>query len=82
MTADGAIAEARRRFLSEIFDEVRATSGWTGCERLAGRVMKAMADVPREKFVGKNDHGRAYLNRPLQIGFVPMVHGLKDRESS
>ena len=69
MIVDPAIVKARQRLLAEISDQVRATSGWTGRERLAPRVMKAFAEVPRENFVGDSDYDCAYLNRPLRIGF-------------
>ena len=39
-----------------------------GREAFAARVMQAMRDVPREKFVPPNMQGAAFENGPLPIG--------------
>ena len=59
---------ALRRLLERIDDEMHQTAGWTGRDRLAPEVRRAMEHVPREAFVPPEHQGAAYDNRPLPIG--------------
>jgi len=54
--------------LHDIETEVRYTRELIGREAFAPRVMQAMAEVPREKFVPPNMQGAAFENGPLPIG--------------
>lgn len=58
-----------KRLLDEIQSEAAFTAGFTGREKFAERVMQAMADVPREKFVPVSYLPFAYDNGPLSIGY-------------
>jgi len=58
----------RQDMLSDIEAEVRYTRHMIGRDAFAARVMQAMADVPREKFVPANLRGAAFENGPLPIG--------------
>lgn len=73
-TAGSSLAEDsrrddRERLISEIEAGVRATSAEIGRDELDERVLDAMRAVKRHEFVPRNDRGRAYLNRPLPIGY-------------
>jgi protein-L-isoaspartate(D-aspartate) O-methyltransferase len=68
MSATDFTAE-RQRLLQQIAREAKETQSWTGCAALSPRVMDAVADVPREKFVAAGDEIVAYANRPLGIGY-------------
>ncbi|MDT8452862.1 MAG: protein-L-isoaspartate(D-aspartate) O-methyltransferase [Gammaproteobacteria bacterium] len=57
-----------KRLLDGIESEVRCTQNYIGKNRLDGRVMQAMATVPREKFVPKYLRISAYDDGPLPIG--------------
>ncbi|MGD8629159.1 MAG: protein-L-isoaspartate(D-aspartate) O-methyltransferase [Gammaproteobacteria bacterium] len=54
--------------LQDIETEARYTRELIGREAFAPRVMQAMAEVPREKFVPPNMQGAAFENGPLPIG--------------
>lgn len=54
--------------LSDIEAEVRYTQRYTGRRSLDPRVMRAMAEVPRERFVPENLRMMAFENGPLPIG--------------
>ncbi len=56
------------RLLADIAEETRQTRFLTGIGELDGRVMEAMAAVPRHAFVPQELHSRAYDNGPLPIG--------------
>ena len=58
----------RQDMLHDIELEVRYTRELIGREALAARVMQAMGEVPREKFVPSNMQGAAFENGPLPIG--------------
>jgi protein-L-isoaspartate(D-aspartate) O-methyltransferase len=58
----------RQDMLSDIEAEVRYTRELIGRNALAARVMQAMGEVPREKFVPSNMRGAAFENGPLPIG--------------
>jgi len=58
----------REDMLRDIEAEVRYTRQLTGREAFDARVMQAMAEVPREKFVPNNMRGSAFENGPLPIG--------------
>jgi len=55
--------------LQDIEDEVRYTSTMIGREALDPRVMRAMAQVPREAFVPAHEQLYAFANGPLPIGY-------------
>jgi len=54
--------------INEIENEVRYTYSFTGKKQLHGRVMKAMANIPRDLFVPENLRNLAFENGPLPIG--------------
>jgi protein-L-isoaspartate(D-aspartate) O-methyltransferase len=56
------------QMLADIRKEVRLTRGLTGCEAFSERVMQAMANVPRHRFVPRSLRSMAYANGPLPIG--------------
>ena len=58
----------RADMLRDIESEVRYTSQLIGRDALSARVMQAMGEVPREKFVPHNMQGAAFENGPLPIG--------------
>jgi len=55
--------------LRVIEEEARFTASDTGRKHFNERVMKAMGDVLREKFVGDIEENFAYDNGPLPIGY-------------
>jgi len=59
----------RARLLREIEHEARATAAFTGRKRLSGAVLTAMGRIPRQDYVTQEDRTRAYVNRPLPIGY-------------
>jgi protein-L-isoaspartate(D-aspartate) O-methyltransferase len=54
--------------IDDIEREVRLTSEMIGRNRLAAKVMSAMASTPRDKFIPKTQLEFAYNNGPLYIG--------------
>jgi protein-L-isoaspartate(D-aspartate) O-methyltransferase len=54
--------------LADIRRETAYTSLFTGREKLSERVMEAMSEVPREKFIPPALTERAFNNGPLPIG--------------
>lgn len=66
---DRAIArKAQQRMLHEIEAEVRATRDLIGRRALDPRIIDALQEVPRHRFVPANLFSFAYDNRPLAIG--------------
>ena len=61
-------AEQRAVLIEEIADDVRATAHYLGRRELDPRVLKALGQVERHKFVPWIDRYRAYRNQPLAIG--------------
>jgi protein-L-isoaspartate(D-aspartate) O-methyltransferase len=59
----------RAKLLREIEHDARATASFTGRTRLSGAVLTAMGRIPREHYVSDEDQTRAYINRPLPIGY-------------
>jgi protein-L-isoaspartate(D-aspartate) O-methyltransferase len=59
----------RARLLREIENDARMTASFTGRKRLSGAVLAAMGRVPRENYVPEMERERAYINRPLPIGY-------------
>jgi len=57
-----------KTLLADIEYETRATQAWTGRVALNPRVLSAMAQVPRHRFVPERHHAYAYANGPLPIG--------------
>ena len=57
------------RLLDEIENEYRITSKMTGKRKLDPRVKSALSEVPRDKFVPKDEITYAYENGPLPIGY-------------
>jgi protein-L-isoaspartate(D-aspartate) O-methyltransferase len=55
--------------IDDIEREVRLTSEMIGRNRLAAKVMSAMASTPRDKFIPKTQLEFAYNNGPLSIGY-------------
>jgi protein-L-isoaspartate(D-aspartate) O-methyltransferase len=71
--ATGASAQAplearRERMLVEIEALMQQTGGETGRSHLSERVRRAMAAVPRHRFVAEAQRDSAYADRPLPIG--------------
>ncbi len=58
-----------KRMLKDIENEAKFTASYTGRERFDERVMQAMGDVIREKFVDHIEEDFAYDNGPLPIGY-------------
>jgi len=56
------------RLLDEIESEYKYTSGMTGKDTLDPKVKAAIASVPRDKFVPKDQIESAFYNGPLPIG--------------
>jgi len=61
--------KAHKRMLKEIDREAAFTASFTGRAKFSPRVMDAMADVDREKFVSFYYTPHAYDNGPLPIGY-------------
>jgi protein-L-isoaspartate(D-aspartate) O-methyltransferase len=68
MSTDGPPSERHRRLLDEIAAEAYETREWTGRAYLADKVMRALAAVPRDRFVDAWERPFAFDNRPLGIG--------------
>ena len=66
--AQPSFDEQRTRLIEEIERDMRATSGYTGRDRLDDAVIAALSAVPRHEFVPTELRENAYLNRPLPIG--------------
>ena len=66
--AQDRYAAARENLLREIESEMRATAHETGHPALGAAVRRALASVPRERFVPTLMAELAYENRPLPIG--------------
>jgi protein-L-isoaspartate(D-aspartate) O-methyltransferase len=60
--------QQRRRMIKDIEDGVALTSNLIGKQRLDNRVMTAMRQVPREKFVPSNMRHAAFRDGALPIG--------------
>jgi len=67
-TAQIDFAAARARLVREVEDDMRATASNTGRSALSPAVHRALATVPRERFVPSSLARYAYDNRPLPIG--------------
>ena len=67
-TNDDEHQRARRQLLERVVAETRETAGSTGLYALSGRVLQAMATVPRHRFVPSEQCEWAYADRPLPIG--------------
>ncbi|MGH6635406.1 MAG: protein-L-isoaspartate(D-aspartate) O-methyltransferase [Gammaproteobacteria bacterium] len=65
--------EQRQRLLDEIKTDFAVTGVATGKPELSMAVYQAMAKVPRHEFVPAEQRSRAYLNRPLAIGYGQTV---------
>ncbi|MDE1461221.1 protein-L-isoaspartate(D-aspartate) O-methyltransferase [Spartinivicinus poritis] len=59
----------RQEMVQEIVEEVKETSYFIGKSSLYDTVMKAIATVPRHKFVPVSEQPWSYDNRPLPIGY-------------
>ncbi|MBT8148075.1 MAG: protein-L-isoaspartate(D-aspartate) O-methyltransferase [Gammaproteobacteria bacterium] len=57
-----------RQILDEIGADARFTAMYTGREQFSARVMQALGEVERDKFVPEGLRDKAYENRPLPIG--------------
>ena len=72
MTADAGAADvyaAKRQGMVDVIAALtQQTRQETGRAKLSERVMKAMATVPRHRFVPADQESYAYDNRPLPIG--------------
>ncbi|HRZ07916.1 MAG TPA: protein-L-isoaspartate(D-aspartate) O-methyltransferase [Candidatus Competibacteraceae bacterium] len=66
--SDDQHQQARQRLLERVVTETRETGRSTGLDELSGRVMQAMATVPRHRFVPPEQCEWAYADRPLPIG--------------
>jgi protein-L-isoaspartate(D-aspartate) O-methyltransferase len=58
----------RQTMIEEIAAEAAATADYTGRSAFDGRVMAAMARVPRHEFVPPAEEAYAYINNALPIG--------------
>jgi protein-L-isoaspartate(D-aspartate) O-methyltransferase len=66
--ADDPYTKERDRLVRDIVAEVRATAEETGRARLSDAVLRAMAKVPRHRFVPPSLIDAAYVDRSLPIG--------------
>ena len=66
--AQDRYAAARENLLREIENDMRSTARETGHPELSAAVRRALATVPRERFVPPHLAALAYENRPLPIG--------------
>lgn len=60
--------EMRQMMVAEVVEGVRHTEGVLGKSSLDPRVIEAMRELPRERFVPEDIRPFAYLNRPLPVG--------------
>jgi protein-L-isoaspartate(D-aspartate) O-methyltransferase len=67
-SAGDSYARQQEAMIREIRKDVERTVDYIGKDRLDPRVMEAMADVPRHRFVPERLRSIAYENRPLPIG--------------
>ncbi len=58
----------RQAMLQDILWEVEATRRYIGKDALDERVMRVMAEVPRERFVPEDMRAMAFRNGPVPIG--------------
>ena len=68
-----SIEQGRERMINDIENEVVCTHKMIGREQLDIRVMTAMRDVPREKFVSPELKNSAFNNSPLPIGYKQTI---------
>lgn len=66
--AEPDFASQRRQMVAEVAAMARETGAETGRPHFSDAVMRAMASVPRHRFVPDAAVGSAYRNRPLSIG--------------
>jgi len=59
----------RARLVREVAADVEATRDHLGVAVLDPRVMAALGQVPRHRFVPDAERSRAYRNRPLPVGY-------------
>ncbi len=57
-----------RRLLEQVIAETRGTADLTGCAKLSEPVLRALAVVPRHRFVPPAQLAWAYADSPLPIG--------------
>ena len=57
-----------QRIIDEIKADARLTAIYTGRKRFSARVMQAIAEVARDRFVPDDLRAESYDNRPLPIG--------------
>ena len=57
-----------QRLLEQVIAETRETAGLTGCAKLSEPVLRALATVPRHRFVPLAQLAWAYADTPLPIG--------------
>ena len=68
MSDSEVMVSAREQMLREIEEEVEYTRQMIGRAKLDERVMRAMGEVPRHRFVPEGSRHQAYYNGPLPIG--------------
>jgi len=69
MNRASAKSRALGRLIKEINGNAAETARMTGRAAFKPAVMAVIRSVPREEFVLQEDRDRAYVNRPLGIGF-------------
>ncbi|MEZ5578010.1 MAG: methyltransferase domain-containing protein [Candidatus Competibacteraceae bacterium] len=57
-----------RRLLEQVIAETRGTADLTGCAKLSEPVLRALAAVPRHRFMPPAQLAWAYADSPLPIG--------------
>jgi protein-L-isoaspartate(D-aspartate) O-methyltransferase len=62
-------ASQRKALVAEIHRETRWIKEELGREELDPKVLDAISTVPRHEFVPESQRSRAYVNRPLPIGY-------------
>ena len=67
--ADDRFEQAKTRLWADVDRQVSQLSINLGFERLSPQVRQALVEVPRHEFVPQSERSRAYINRPLPIGY-------------
>ena len=64
----GSTLEERSALVDAVARDYRETATYTGLKHISAPVARALAEVPRHRFVPERYRDRAYDNRPLPIG--------------
>jgi protein-L-isoaspartate(D-aspartate) O-methyltransferase len=67
--AEDRFAKAKTRLWADVDRQVSQLGINLGFEQLSPQVRQALTEVPRHEFVPQSERSRAYINRPLPIGY-------------